>query len=450
MGEAAKKRYRSTDSSQQGSHEKLELEFDDLEETAKPMLRAVPETDESHSHESELTKVELEKEEKVHHETRKAIETATQMALDKPLNLSKEDVMTLSGAQILRNKLGAHSKDPSSNLIDTLSGEMAVVSGIEEPHALLIPYQEEQIFAISSPGIDPEGHSDKNNVGFVVKSNNRDKTVRIFMADGKGVGPYLGDEAAGLANAAVAEAGAMVHTEELFHLGTVLDQMNRSVNYVKADLHEKNRYVSLLGAEIDMHEETAKLKVASAGDIRCLIINPETGAVHSSTPQTVEATLAKKTSSKSGKAFSREERAEILVKLASKEKTDIHKAAKALTMVGGKREGEFVANVEEFDVPAGFVVVLADNGLIDELDGDFHNKELILGKYVSDELQQGIPLDEILSNVTKGYLSGQKDKKLNPAGFALVGMQIPEKKGRNGKKTGHNVPEEDDVDAGWD
>lgn len=364
--------------------------------------------------------VDLDTEFLIRSKTREAIEKATQAALEKPLNVSKEEAMDKTGAHILHTKYGAIMSGPKNSVVQTHSGPMAVVSGFHEPHALLMPYRGSKIFGVSSPGPMQGNEFLKNQAGFVIQPSVERKSVHVFMAKGLGYGPYVADEGAALANAALTEAGALMHADEYyhFHLTTLLTQMNVGVNDMKKKLNVQRHSVPMLAAELDMAaKEHPKLKVASAGNIHCLIINPATGAVTSSPRQVVGEHLARK-------GFDAGERDKIYEKLQQKMDVSREDAPNALTSWGGQPMDEFKPDYSEHDVPPGHVVVFVTDELIRALGSDFKNKELTIGKFIHDALEAGLSVDEACARIAQGYLTVQKREGLAES-FSLVGFKVP-------------------------
>lgn len=364
--------------------------------------------------------VDLDTEFLIRAKTREAIEKATQATLEKPLNASKEDVMSQTGAQILHAKYGAIMSGPKNSVVQTHSGPMAVVSGFHEPHALLMPYRGSRIFGVSSPGPKQGNEYLKNQAGFVVQPSVSKKTVHVFMAKGLGYGPYVADEGAGLANAALTEAAALMHADEFqhFHLTTLLTQMNLGVNGMKKKMNVQRHTVPMLAAELDMAvRENPKLKVASAGNIHCLIINPSTGAVSTAPRQVVGENLARK-------GFNAEQRDQIYERLQKKMDISKKNAPHALTSWGGQAMDEFKPDYTEYDVPPGHVVVFVTDELIRALGTDFKNKELVIGKFIRDALEEGLSVDEACARIAQGYLSAQQKNGVAES-FSLVGLRVP-------------------------
>ncbi len=351
------------------------------------------------------------------HLIRTKIRESVQTALEKPLSISPQDALSKTGAQILREKYGAHSNDRKSMVVETLSGPMAVAGGLQEPHALLIPYGKTKIMGITSPGPKQGNEYLKNQAGFVIKPSLRKKSIHIFMAKGNGEGPYLADQAAGLANAALAEAGALLHTEEDFHPATVLDYMNVCVNDLKKKMKIERQVAPMIAAELDMSEERAILRVASAGNIHCLIVNPHSGAVISAPRQVVEERLK-------SKGFNEEDREAIYKKVGEKFDLSPENAAKAVTVAGGRPEDEFMPDIVDYHAPAGSVVVLVTDELVQSLAPDFKNKELVIGKFIHDALEEGLTVEEACAKIAQGYLSHQK-KTGQATSFSLVGFKVP-------------------------
>lgn len=364
---------------------------------------------------------DLDTEHLIRKTTRAAIEKATQAALEKPLNVTPRDAMLKPGAQILHEKYGAVMTGPKNCVVETHSGPMAVVSGFQDPHALLMPYGSARVFGVSSPGPKQGNEYLKNQAGFVVKPSVARKTIHVFMAKGLGYGPYVADQGAGLANAALTEAGALLHADEYahFHLTTLLTQMNLSVNELKKKMKIQRHSVPMLGAELDLaSKEKAKLKVASAGNIHCLIINPKTGHVSSPPRQVVEDRLK-------SKGYNTPERREGIYKeIQKKMDISLEDAPHALTSWGGQPMDEFKPDYTEYSVPAGHVVVFVTDELVRSLPPDFKNREFVIGKFIREALEAGLSVEEACATIAQGYISAQK--KIGMAeSFSLVGLQVP-------------------------
>lgn len=303
---------------------------------------------------------------------RKAVQVAAEKALEGPVRLSREQAGTQTGAEILHRAFQLPQFRGGSSAVETLSGPMAVMSGLRKPHAMLMSFAGNKVFAETSPGPKPANAKEyePNSVGVIVKPDNRKKSIQVVIAQGLGEGPYVRDDASALANAAIVEAGALLLTGDKIPAPTMIHLMNKNINEEKKRRGIREQDIPLLAAELDATK--GLLRVGSAGDIRCIIINPQSGSAISS---------ELKSSGKTG--------------------------------------------VTEYQVPQDFVVLFATDNFVQAFQGTGSTPEKSLGQFFRKEMRKGASADQVCASLIKNHHNMQAGHKASASSFGLVGLVVP-------------------------
>lgn len=336
----------------------------------------------------------------------------------------------------------------------------------------------------TTPGLPLGGHEAiKSQDGIAIDES--DERIVIVMAQGNSastnhtIKKKQNTELSAASSAAVVDAATRLDAKKPTDLEGVLGEMNRMVHRTKGlqGLSMKNANASVFAAELDIKNNV--LKVASAGDVRCIIFDPNDGSFVATPLQTFEASvntnqqavtefrddlnrrigMAKmlddeklvasfinrhvayefSLSKENAQALfdrpgiSVKEARELMIRKAAREqKIPAATAGKKLMQAAGMPN--FRPHTMEIPVQPGYEVLIVSNETAEVFgeDIDSQNKALVSNAIEAQRNVGKNSIDNVVAqHILRSAIKAQQDKKVaEGTSFSVVGFNVP-----SGKKT---------------
>ena len=333
-------------------------------------------------------------------ETKIAVEETLQ-----PLELGAEDVLTKTGAQIIKEK----SKRKLNGAIE--SGEVST-------RAFTMSFHNGPVVGVNYPGIHKRGGGFAESAdGMVAVRGRKREELTLVMTHGMGDTP----EDAAISNAAAVTAAYDLNRDTTPHLPQLFNHMNETVNGVSDELGAATKGVSVLAARIHKDSPQSALynvDVLSAGDNHCFVLDPLSGKVQSTTLQTVAGKLQEK-------RFSMKARKEIVRRLAEKEGLTPGDAEQGVIRWVGMPDEEFEPVAQTLEAAEGEIVVVASGAFMKSIGGAEFFQDGVVGRMIAKQLKEGKNLKEICIGMTKNTASRQQNDQLPEKAVSIMAYQVP-------------------------
>jgi hypothetical protein len=338
----------------------------------------------------------------VHHST---LETHARINYQlRPLLLTPGELFDRTGLEILQDQLGCESP-------------VMIRSGESQQVVNIMKFRGKPMISLSTPGLPGyQKNGRKNTTAFVLHSHPEQRHLSAVMFNG--LNADLEDAA--LANAAAVTAAYDLSRSADLNLAQIFQHTNRMVCDQKEEMSLPQKHVAVLGACLEPENNSSsdyQLQILGAGDIHCIIINPEIRRCQSTPLQTV-ANRLQHFNVPMGK------RKQILEEYSRRSQLPLDHLEQALLQSFGQEE--FIPVESRLKARSGEILVLASGCFIRSFGGsEFFQDSNFSRIFLSEYFRNAKNLYKASQNVFNRITERQQKGTFPDRAFSLFAVEIP-------------------------